>query len=268
MSSAPTPAPPSAVTRPVRSRRRLLLGAGLLIGILVAGGVWYARERQPRPLVITLHLQHSSPLSRQHFEMLELNLSKDTGAGDWKFKTPEPTLSQPDLKVWTLDPAECAGFSLDLRDKLGIPQPWKREILCTDFDTLARHSRRVDLTVGGNALRVTFRIADHKLSEADYWRYTLIGGDVLLLRPATSKDTAIGTGTNPTVDASGKPWRLVERSPILRKTDPDCSFALISPGHYRVDLLNSAGQVMLTGPLHLPADSDAIQPLEVLVARP
>lgn len=222
---------------------------------LLAAGIWgYAAfvERGTQPVVITLKLGYSSPLSRQHFEHLVLYATQNPDSEQRVFRDPPPTLSEPGLKVWTLDPATFAGFSLDLRDQLGVLMPWKREVLHTDFDTLVRQGRKVDITVGGNTARVSFRMGDRKLGEPDYWRHTLIGGDAFLMTP--------GTG------AHGTPWRLVQRT-LLRR-DCVCQFGLISPGDYRVELHNSAGAVMLAGPLHVPGDSELIQQLEAQVERP
>ncbi|WP_395744382.1 hypothetical protein [Prosthecobacter sp.] len=253
MPDASTPAQRSEVMSFIRSRtRRRLMGAALLIAVLgaVAGGVWYAR--QPRPLVITLDLQYSSPLSRQYFGMLVLYVESPAQG---TCVEPPPTLSEPTRKVWTLDPAAHAGTVLDLRDPLGVLKPWKREVLFTEFDTFVRKGRKAHLTIGGNTLRTSFRVGGRKLGEPDYWRYTLTDGDARLLEPEPG-----GAGT------SGKRWRLVQRT--LLKKDCTCQFALISPGNYRVELLNSAAEVILAGPLHVPGDSAEVQLIEAEVARP
>lgn len=227
----------------------------LISAALLAAGIWgyvLSAERGTQPVVITLKLGYSSPLSRQYFEQLVLYATRKSGSEESQhiFKEPPPSLSEPERKVWTLDPATFAGFSLDLRDQLGILKLWKREVLHTDFDTLLMQGRKVDITVGGNTVVVSFRVGDQKLGEPEYWRYTLTGGDARLMEP----------------DANGTQRRLVERT--LLKKDCTCRFALISPGDYRVELLNSAGVVVLAGPLHVPGDSELIQNLEVEVERP
>ncbi|WP_395753939.1 hypothetical protein [Prosthecobacter sp.] len=225
----------------------------LISAALLAAGIWgYVAfmDRGTQPVVITLKLGYSSPLSRQHFEQLVLYATRNPDSEQRVFMDPPPSLSEPERKVWRLDPATFAGFKLQVRDELGILMPWKREVLHTDFDTLLRQGRKADITVGGNTARVSFRIGDHKLGEPDYWRHTLIGGDAFLLEP----------------DAQGTQGRLVMRT--LLKKDCTCQFALISPGDYRVELQNSAGAVMLAGPLHIPGDSQLIQNLEAQVERP
>ncbi|MHB1082664.1 MAG: hypothetical protein ACYC67_24940 [Prosthecobacter sp.] len=227
----------------------------LISAALLAAGIWgYVAfvERETQPVVITLKLGYSSPLSRQYFEHLVLYATQNPDSKHRVFLEPPPSLSEPERKVWRLGPSTFAGFKLQLRDELGILMPWKREVLHTDFDALLRQGRKVDITVGGNTARVSFRIGDRKLGEADYWRHTLIGGDAFLLEPET--------------DAHGTRWRLVMRT-LLTK-DCTCRFALISPGDYRVELHNSAGAVMLAGPLHFPGDSEQIQNLEAQVERP
>jgi len=226
----------------------------LISAALLAAGIWgYVAfvERGTQPVVITLKLGYSSPLARRHFE--QLVLYANPSGMDFSTEVP-PSLSEPERKVWTLDPATFAGSHLDLREALGLLMPWKREVLRTEFDTVIRQGRKVDLTVGGNTARVSFRIGDHKLDEPEYWRYTLTGGDARLLAPDS------GTG------AHGTHWRLVQRTLFTKKGT--CQFVLISPGDYRVELLNSAGEVMLSGSLHVPGDSDQIQQLEAQVERP
>lgn len=227
----------------------------LISAALLAAGIWgYVAffERGTQPVVITLKLGYSSPLSRQYFQLLVLYAERDPDSEHSVFMEPPPSLSEPERKVWRLGPATFAGFKLQLRDELGILAPWKREVLHTDFDTLLRQDRKVDITVGGNTARVSFRIGDRKLGEPDYWRHTLIGGDAFLLEPET--------------DAQGTQWRLVQRTLLMK--DCTCRFALIAPGDYRVELHDSAGAVMLAGPLHFPGDSEQIQNLEALVERP
>jgi hypothetical protein len=181
-------------------------------------------------------------------------VTRNRDSKDFSIKEPPPSINEPERKVWTLDPATFAGSHLDLRDPLGILMPWKREVLYTDFDTLIQKGRKVDLTVGGNTARVSFRIGDQKIGEPEYWRYMLTGGDARLLTADT------GTGAPDTW------WRLVQRT--LFTKNGTCQFALISPGDYRVELLNSAGVPMLAGPLHVPGDSEQIQQLEAQVERP
>ncbi len=230
----------------------------LVSAALLAAGIWgYVAfvERGTQPVVITLKLGYSSQLSRQYFEQLVLYATRDPDSERPVFKDPPPSLSEPERKVWTLDPATFAGFKLQLRDRLGILMSWKREVLHTDFDTLARRSRKVNLTVGGNTANVSFRIGDRKLGEPDFWHHTLVSGYAHLLEPDTGPDREHGRG-----------WRLVQSNGIRH----DCTsfFALISPGDYRVELRNSAGAVMLAGPLHVPGDSELIQQLDVQVERP
>lgn len=227
----------------------------LISAVLLAAGIWgYVAfvERGTQPVVITLKLGYSSPLSRQYFEHLVLYANRDPDSEHPVFMEPPPSLSEPERKVWRLGPSTFAGFKLQLRDQLGILMPWKREVLHTDFDTLIRQGRKVDIIVGGNTARVSFRIGDRKLGEPDYWRHTLVSGDAFLLTPSAG--------------VQGTAWQLVERT-LLTK-DCTCRFALISPGDYRVELHNSAGAVMLAGPLHVPGDSELIQNLEAKVERP
>lgn len=230
----------------------------LISAVLLAAGIWgYVSfvERGTQPLVITLKLGYSSPLSRRYFEQLVLYATRDPDSEHPVSLDPPPTLSEPERKVWRLDPATFAGCSLDLRDPLGILQPWKREVLHTEFDTLLRQGRKVNLTVGGNAINVSFRMGDRKLGEPDYWRHTLVSGNARLLEPDTGPDRADGRG-----------WRLVQSNDI--RHDCTCFFALIPPGDYRVELRNSASEVMLAGPLHVSHDSELIQNLESKVERP
>ena len=235
------------MTHPMRCFTFILISAALL-----AAGIWgYVAffEHGTQPVVITLKLGYSSPLSRQYFE--QLVLYANPSAMDHSIEVP-PTLSEAGRKVWTLAPATFAGSCLDLRDAMGILMPWKREVLRTEFDTVIRQGRKVDITVGGNAARVSFRIGERKLGEPDYWRHTLIGGDAFLLTPSTG--------------AHGTRWRLLQRTLLTKSCT--CQFALISPGDYRVELRNSAGAVMLAGPLHVPGDFEQIQQLEAQVERP
>ncbi|MCX6848999.1 MAG: hypothetical protein NTY98_08765 [Verrucomicrobia bacterium] len=230
----------------------------LISAVFLAAGIWgYVAfvERGTQPVVITLKLGYSSPLSRQYFEQLVLYATRDPDSEHPVSLDPPPSLSEPERKVWRLGPATFAGFSLDLRDRLGILQPWKREVLHTEFDTLLRQGRRVDITVGGNAANVSFRIGDRKLGEPDYWRHRLVSGFARLLEPDTGPESAHGSG-----------WRLVQSNNIGH--DCTCFFGLLSPGDYRVELLTSGGVVMLAGPLHVPGDSEQIQNLEAQVERP
>lgn len=229
----------------------------LISAALLAAGIWgYVAwvGHQRGPVVITLKLGYSSPLSRQHFSQLVLYVTRNRDSKDFSIKEPPPSINEPGRKVWALDPATFAGSHLDLRDPLGILMPWKREVLEMEFNDLLRQGRKVDIIVGGNTARVTFHIGDQKLGEPESWRYTLTGGDARLL----TADTGSG--------AHGTQGRLVQRTLLLKNCT--CQFALISPGDYRVELLNSAGAPMLAGPLHVPGDSDQIQNLEAHVERP
>lgn len=236
-------------------KSRILPWRWLLWGALLAAEGWACmalNEPEKMPAVITMKLDNSCPLSDYYFPSMALFLVRNHGPDkSTRWRLP-PHISEPGLRVWKLDPEAYAGCTLDLRDDSELPVPRKREVLHVEYDTFIRQGGRADLTVGGNVIRASFGFPDRKLGVMDRWQHDLTSA--LLLAPETSPD------------AHGTPWRLVEHSVIIK--DCTCQFTLISPGDYRVQLLNSTDAVMLTGRLHVPGDFKRIQNLEVLLEDP
>lgn len=210
--------------------------------IILVVVVIYTVRATGSALEITVQLDRSNALAEKHLEQIVLYAIHPANTVSTEV---EESSKQTMKKVWMLDSQRFSGSTVELRDRLQIIAPFKRELLKADFNSLVR-KQRVNLTVGSNTLWASFYEKGRKLSDADISSSHLYQADLLSSNQRGEKT-------------------LVQRSPI--RADAKSQFALISKGQYLIELLSSDGIPVYVGSFQVLNDSELVQNIEVQIMR-